>query len=378
MSHQAACAQEESTTEMESHPSFASHQISQTSHPSNSSPSTSQTTMPSGNADLSRANPRSGSVAQSPGSSSASKATSGSRQKSPTSPSPVPSVQSSNPESSDLGIDPTTLLTAHILDRPSSLEQLCDYLDVVKDELASDDTPSSQYVLVQRIPDELFSTIVKQPELLKGLRATIRHREHDVLYKIPSRYHEKISWLFGLWLSEALGDMGLRAINRDFWFGGSGRSTGRMCDKEPDASFFPGRSPARGAPVPWPSLVVEAGVSESLPQLRTDAQWWYSNSKHATQLVLVISANPTTGDADIEIWTQVQVVGQRVGATTRSTSNGENSYVLECTKSARLRDGVVSGDVLEFDFQTLMGRPPQRPQETNPQLPPNWIQMMCE
>ncbi|KAJ5636707.1 uncharacterized protein N7484_010020 [Penicillium longicatenatum] len=374
MSHQAARAQEESTTEMETRPSFAPHQISQTSHLSNSSPSTSYPTMSSGNADLSQANPRSRREAQSSESSSSKAATSVWSQKSSTPQSPALSLPSSNPESSDLGIDPTTLLTAHILDRPSSLDQLCDYLDVLKDELVSDDPPSSQYVLVQRIPADLFLTIVEHPELLKGVRATIRHHEHDVLYKMSYHYHEKIGCYFDIWISNALGDMGLSILNRDFWLGGAGRSTGRVCDKQADKSFFPGRNPAPGTPVQWPSLVVEIGISESLPQLRTDAQWWYSNSNQKTQLVVLISANPTTHDADIEIWTQV--VNRRVGATTRGTTRGENTYVLERTKSARLRNGVVSGDVLELDFQTLMGRPTRNPQETNLQLTPIWIQRL--
>lgn len=334
--------------------------------------------MSSGNADLSQANPRSRREVQSSESSSSSKAaTFVWSQKSSIPQSPALSLLSSNPESSDLAIDPITLLTAHILDRPSSLDQICDYLDVLKDKLVSNNPPSSQYVLVQRIPADLFLTIVEHPELPKGVRATIRHHEHDVLYKIPSHYHETIGCHFVAWIINALGDMGLSVLQRDFWLGGAGRSAGRMCDKEADKSFFPGRKPAPGALEPWPSLVVEVGVSESLSQLRTDAQWWYSNSNQKTQLVVLISANPTTHDTDIEIWTQV--VNRRFGSTTRTTTRGEeNPYVLERTKSARLRNGVVSGDVLELDFEVLMGRPRRRPQETNPQLTPIWIQSMCE
>jgi hypothetical protein len=377
MSHQAARPQEESTTEMETRPSFAPDQISQTSHPSNSSPSTSHPTMSSGNADLSQTNPRSRRVAQSSESSSTSEAaTSVWSQRSSTAQSPALSLPSSKPESSDLGIDCTTLLTANILDRPSSLDQLCDYLDMLKDELGSDNPPSSEYVLVRRIPAGLFSTIVENPELPKGVRATICHHEHDILYKMPSPYHWIIIGYFNAWIINALGDMGLSMLNRDFWLGGAARFTGRMCDKEADASFVPGRTPAHGVPAQWPSLVVEVGLSESLSQLRTDARWWYSNSNQKTQLVVLISANPTTHDADIEIWTQV--VNQRVGATTRGTSRGETTYFLERTKSARLRNGVVSGDVLELDFQTLMGRSPRNPQEMNLQLTPIWIQRMCE
>lgn len=379
MGHQAARAQEEGTTEMETRSSFAPHpnQTSPTSHPSKSAPPTSHPTMSSGNTNSSQANSRSRREAQSSESGSSSKAATSLWSSKATSPkilpqSPASSLLSFNPESNDLGVDTKTLLTAHILDRPSSLDQLWDYLDVLKDELVSENPPSSQYLLVRRIPDDLFSALVEHPEVPKGVRATILHHEHEILYKImPYHYHEKISRQFGTWINDALGKMGLSFLNYDFWLGGAGRSTGRVCSKEADAAFFPGREPAAGEPIPWPSLVLEVGLSESVPQLRTDARWWYSNSDHQTQLVVLISANLNSHDADIEIWTQV--VNQRLEATTR----GQDTHVLACTKSARLRNGVVSGNALEIDFQTMMGRPPQNPQETDLQLSPFWIQRIC-
>lgn len=57
--------------------------------------------------------------------------------------------------------------------------------------------------------------------------------------------------------------------------------------------------------MPWPSLVLEVGLSESVPQLRTDARWWYSNSDHRTQLVVLISANPSSHD----IFTRLGLAG---------------------------------------------------------------------
>ncbi|KAJ5995348.1 hypothetical protein N7481_002325 [Penicillium waksmanii] len=227
MGHQAARAQEEGTTEMETRSSFAPHQTSQTSHPSNSSPPTSHPTMFSGNADSSQANSRSHREAQSSESGSSSKSATSIWSSKATSPktstaqSPASSLLSSKPESIDLGVDTITLLTAHILDRPSSLDQLCNYLDVLKKELLSEDPPSSQYLLVRRIPDDLFLALVEDPEVPKGVRVTILHHEHEILYKIiPYHYHEKISRQFDTWINDALGKMGLSFLNYDFWLGG--------------------------------------------------------------------------------------------------------------------------------------------------------------
>ncbi|KAJ5942009.1 hypothetical protein N7516_002177 [Penicillium verrucosum] len=316
--------------------------------------------MPFSDAELSDANPQFGRDVQSSNSPKQSHALS----------------PSSDIEILDLGLDPTTLLTANILHRPSSLKQLCDHIDILKGELVSEDPPRSQYLLVRQVPNHLFSVLVKDgddSEFPKGVRATVLYNKHQILYRIMvGHYHEKIIRQFDTWINLTLGHMGLSFVDYDFWLGGAGRSDGRMCSKEGDTTFFPGREPAAGAPMPWPSLVLEVGISESVPQLRTDARWWYSNSNHQTKLVVIISAKPNSRDADIEIWTEV--VNQSVVPTTR----GRETHVLECTRSATLRDGVVSGNVLIIDFQTLMGRPPQNPQETDLQLTPRWIQRMCE
>ncbi|KAF3391740.1 hypothetical protein F1880_007444 [Penicillium rolfsii] len=226
-------------------------------------------------------------------------------------------VANSQQESFDLGVDPAILPTAYTLDRPSSLAELRDFLDELKDGLLSDEPPRSQFLLVRDIPSEIFLALLHHAEVPKGVRATVLHYEHVILYKIMVHvYHEKICLQFNTWLTGALGQMGLSFFNDDFWLGGAGRSTGRVCSKEPDASFYPGRQLDAGAPVPWPSLVLEVGLSESVPQLRTDARWWYSNSSHQTQLVVLIYANPSTHDASIEIWTPVP--NRRAGPTTRS------------------------------------------------------------
>lgn len=65
---------------------------------------------------------------------------------------------------------------------------------------------------------------------------------------------------------------------------------------------------AQGAPDNWPSLVLEIGMSESLPQLRADASWWYPNSDGNIRLVILIHANyEETNDwyAEIEVWSEV-------------------------------------------------------------------------
>lgn len=109
---------------------------------------------------------------------------------------------------------------------------------------------------------------------------------------------------------------------------------------------------SQGTPDNWLSLVLEIGMSESLPQLRADASWWYSNSDGNTRLVVLIHANyEEVNDwyAEIEIWTEV--------------TQGRPDKVFERTQHTRLENGVLNGPILRLDFETLMCRPAQSNQE---------------
>lgn len=374
MRPQAARAQEEGTTEMESRPS-ALVQVSPTSHSSNASPPTSNSVMSPGNTGFSKSQTRrqpegSSSTNSSEASTAAwSQQAASSQTSSPQSPSTSPLL--SYPEGVDLGVDPSTRATADILTRPSSLEQLWAHINIIRNELESD-ASRSQYLWVRQIPAALFSAaIAEHPESPKGVRITILHPEREILYRIMvGTDHDIIGRDFELWLHEALRPMGLTRANHDFWLQGSGRVPGRSREKEPDASFVPGRRPVRGSPPQWPSLVLEVGVPESLSQLRADARWWYANSQQQTKIVVLILANPKTDNTSIEIWTEVPNTN---GFPTRQ----QNSHILECTQSARIENGAVSGDDLEINFEMLMRRPPGN-NEGNLQLTRSSLLLICE
>ncbi|KAJ5345964.1 hypothetical protein N7452_003968 [Penicillium brevicompactum] len=124
--------------------------------------------MPSGNAVLSSANLQSRRETLSSESSSSSKATTSVlsvKAETPSSLFPNLSLSSDNPEVIDLGVDPITLLSTHILDRPSSLNQLCEHLDELKNKLQSDYPHTSQYLLVRRIPVDLFQRLLRTMKL---------------------------------------------------------------------------------------------------------------------------------------------------------------------------------------------------------------------
>ena len=73
--------------------------------------------------------------------------------------------------------------------------------------------------------------------------------------------------------------------------------------KEPDQCLFPiDRRPTMTAFNGWPTLVLETGVSESLPRLQAEACWWFRNSSGATRIVIVITIRTQTREILVQKW----------------------------------------------------------------------------
>ncbi|KAJ5086985.1 hypothetical protein NUU61_008292 [Penicillium alfredii] len=287
-------------------------------------------------------------------------------------------------ESVDPTIHPTTLIHAHRLDAPAKLEDLAQKISLIKElldqRLPPLSTPVSQYLLVVHIPKPLFSDIESQPNIFKGVRATLFPNRHQVLYKImPDEQHDQIIAFFHDGLGKKLGDMGLSSFGGDFLFRNSTRTRGLSNSKEPDLWFGPYNVNVNGGGRGrYPSLVLEVGFSESSSQLRNDAHWWFTNSSEQTRLVVLIHANrgSSSGDnsspwaVDIEVWTEVPNPSSH-----QTRDRPTNS--LKCTQSARVKDGSVTGAPLILDFETLMRRPPVNPLEGNVVLDAGWIRIVC-
>ncbi|OIW30885.1 hypothetical protein CONLIGDRAFT_642929 [Coniochaeta ligniaria NRRL 30616] len=62
--------------------------------------------------------------------------------------------------------------------------------------------------------------------------------------------------------------------------------------KEADSSGGP--SPERDFPDTWPTLVIEAGFSQSLSELQKAVRWWFAEPLHDVKIVLIVKFEPTT------------------------------------------------------------------------------------
>ncbi|KAK0708064.1 hypothetical protein B0H67DRAFT_589220 [Lasiosphaeris hirsuta] len=95
--------------------------------------------------------------------------------------------------------------------------------------------------------------------------------------------------------------------------------------KEGDSSGGP--KPERAGKSAWPTLVIEAGFSQTLAQLRIGMRQWFSTSNHEVKIVLLAKLDGTT--SLLEKWEEEIPV--RPGATTTRHSLQHQEPVLRQT-----------------------------------------------
>lgn len=79
------------------------------------------------------------------------------------------------------------------------------------------------------------------------------------------------------------------------------RATTNNMGKQPDDCFLPlSRQPSSQQPLNWPTLVIETGVSESLPKFREDARWWFENSSGSVRTVIILGIKNASKSIQLE------------------------------------------------------------------------------
>ncbi|RYP37368.1 hypothetical protein DL768_010882 [Monosporascus sp. mg162] len=65
----------------------------------------------------------------------------------------------------------------------------------------------------------------------------------------------------------------------------------------------------------WPTLVIEAGYSQSLAGLHADMRWWFSTSNHDVKIVILAKLDRRQHEIILERWEE-DAAPARLGATT--------------------------------------------------------------
>jgi hypothetical protein len=93
----------------------------------------------------------------------------------------------------------------------------------------------------------------------------------------------------------------------------------------------------------WPSLVVEAGYSQSLESLTADMRWWFSTSNHRVKIVLLVKLQVSRGTIMLEKWLEVPEPSRRGATTTRGSVQSMRPHcnqTITITRAPSITDSV--------------------------------------
>jgi hypothetical protein len=188
----------------------------------------------------------------------------------------------------------------------------------------------------------------------RGIRLT-HYVDWDILIlKVPTAKHEIAHCHFGQKLSARAIRMGLED---DFINIGATKFQVRRASKEGDTAFKPLSMRPREAD--WPTIVIEAGWSESLRKLRLDAGFWLEDSGGDVKIVLLISIGRRRGTKRmiIEKWENRPISANRP-ATRSITGAGGNASTATKIQAITINSNsnTVNGAPLTLEFQKIFLR----------------------
>jgi hypothetical protein len=164
-------------------------------------------------------------------------------------------------------------------------------------ELVAGRTTEQHLIFRGVTKDHLAQIDYRRASIGKGTRMTYYTDIDLLIVKVPSAKHEGAHLSLSDEVNHKLEGMGL--ARRSLWPCGSTKYDGFNSSKEGDSAYRPKCRPREQE---WPTLVIEAGLSESLAALRTDAEWWLTNSKGDVEIAIAISVIPAQKSLRIEKW----------------------------------------------------------------------------
>jgi len=159
-----------------------------------------------------------------------------------------------------------------------------------------------QYLVFQPVTVDELNKIDdrRRSKISKSARLTHCADIETLIVKVSTAEQEKVIACFAVWLLlKCTPRMGLEP-DLDPLGSTTFTETSTSNSKEANGSWNP--VTLRPRRLDWPTLVLEVGLSESLPRLRNDARWWLSNSGGCVNVVLILHINLRTKIISIEKW----------------------------------------------------------------------------
>ncbi|KAK0655359.1 hypothetical protein B0T16DRAFT_320028 [Cercophora newfieldiana] len=175
------------------------------------------------------------------------------------------------------------------------------------------------FLTVTNVSPSQFTEIDRERE---KRRRKFRFRRYDsksqiLTISIPTRIHEALHLeLYMLYCSQLV-----RNGTEESWIS-TGRTTFQAEQGHPGGDSGEGDStggpwPERGGADKWPTLVVESGYSQTLPELRKDMRWWFQASNHEVKIVILAKFDDQQHHILLEKWEE-EAISSPQGAITRS------------------------------------------------------------
>uniref|UniRef100_A0A8H7KBE6 Uncharacterized protein n=1 Tax=Bionectria ochroleuca TaxID=29856 RepID=A0A8H7KBE6_BIOOC len=276
---------------------------------------------------------------------------------------PIPALRQGSTTSSDIesvDTNPTTISAASY--GPATIK-----FTTAQALLRAVRQSSSDVIYVEDVSTEDFAKI----EQARGERSKFRLKNFSpaqrlLIIVIPTFRHERShrkliklieNQITAMGLEDDWGEYGETTLRAEHGGGASeGDSGGGPSERDDNIH-------------PWPTLVIEAGYSQSLNALRRQMRWWFSASQHQVKIVLLVKLDPLVpGTIIIEHWKEFPRE-ERTGATTTRFGarlepvNTQRITIQKTLPSTNPRDplsyGVTRGS-LRLSFMDLFLRAPRQ------------------
>jgi hypothetical protein len=244
----------------------------------------------------------------------------------------------------------------------TGIKDLRKCVQLLSDKLVAGHTTEQYLVFWGVTKDQLTQIDHQRASIGKGIRMT-HYTDTDLLIvKVPTIEHETAHTTISYKVNRKLEGMGLPELS--LWPCGSTTYHASGSSKEGDSTYKP-MCRTRGDD--WPVLVIEAGVSETLARLRTDADWWLTKSGGEVRIAIVISIVRAAKSLRVEKWCLPQA---RPGPVTRANPR-VSTKIQELTitqnppippPQGTIPTYTVTGAPLILEFEKLLLRVPVPPE----------------
>ena len=125
----------------------------------------------------------------------------------------------------------------------------------------------------------------------------------------------------------------------------------------------------------YPTLVIEAGWTQTLEKLQQKAEWWFAKSRGDVKIVLLVKSSPRSNHIQIEKWKLAPAASRRGATTTRAAAamTPQCIHVVEIARANGVDDAhpnrfdpasyVVASGPLQLEFIDIFLRQPILPRE---------------